>query len=76
MWLSVKEADWSQTQRIHDLLDQYAADTGSVVADDTRGGPCVPIELPTSREEADVVAAVVQQIADITGKVSTTVGSG
>jgi len=76
MWLSVKEADWSQTQRIRDLLDQYAADTGSVVADDTRGGPCVPIELPTSVEEADVIAAVVQQIAHILGKISTTVGSG
>jgi hypothetical protein len=76
MWQSVKEADWSQTQRIRDLLDQYAADIGSVVADDTRGGPCVPIELPTGREKADVVATVVQQIAGILGKISTKVGSG
>lgn len=64
MWLSVKEADWSETQRIRNtLINSLAAIHRPVV--DTPNGSTIPIDLLFAAEQADVVSAIIQQIKDI-----------
>lgn len=64
MWLCIQEADWSQTERIRNLVGRRALSSGSVFAE-TPKGPALPIELPTGLEHADVLAHVVARVSGV-----------